>query len=225
MNIYQDESGCLGFQSGSSKYFGIALLCPNNSKHVGNVIRKFKGKLIKVGWPKGYEIKAHNLFVAGTDRRVPQGYTYKATPEVPILDILRRITNCDIEIDAMVILKSKINSNLRTLPNGILLNYFSGQVLIDRVLQYSDVNLYVDETNKQTHDEQHFDGYIKTQALIKRGSNFPFNIVHGNSNVIAGISAVDFVSWAIFRKYEFQDDRFYNIISGKIKHFKPFFFK
>jgi len=141
MNIYQDESGCLGFQGGSSKYFGIALLCPNNSKHVGNVIRKFKGKLIKVGWPKGYEIKAHNLFVAGTDRRVPQGYTYKATPEVPILDILRRITNCDIEIDAMVILKSKINSNLRTLPNGILLNYFSGQVLIDRVLQYSDVNL------------------------------------------------------------------------------------
>lgn len=87
MNIYQDESGCLGFNAGSSNYFVVALLCPQNSKHIANIIRKFKGRVIKDGWPKSIEIKAHNLFVATTDSRIPNSYKYKQTPEVPIINV------------------------------------------------------------------------------------------------------------------------------------------
>ncbi|HHT9144460.1 MAG TPA: hypothetical protein ACFYD4_02095 [Candidatus Wunengus sp. YC61] len=31
-----------------------------------------------------------------------------------------------------------------------------------------------------------------------------------------GLQAVDFISWAIFRKYEYGDDSYYNIIKEKI---------
>jgi len=225
MNIYQDESGCLGFNAGSSNYFVIALLCPQNSKHIANIIRKFKGRVIKDGWPKSIEIKAHNLFVATTGSRIPNSYKYKQTPEVPIIDVLTSIANCEIEIDAIVVLKSKIDSDLRTLPYGILFNYYSGRVLIDRILCYEAVNLYVDETSKQTHDLLQFDGYIRTGALLTKKRNFPLNIVHGNSNVIRGISAVYFVSWAVFRKYESSDDRFFNLIHHKIVHLKTYYFR
>jgi hypothetical protein len=225
MNIYQDESGCLGFSAGSSKYFVVALLCPLNSKHMANVMRKFKGHIIKAGWPKDVEIKGHNLFMAGIDSRIPSNYKYKKTPEVPILDILGRLANCDLEIDAIIVLKSRINDDLRTLPYGILFNYYSGRVLIDRILCYNEVHLYVDETSKQTHDLLHFDGYIRTGALLTRKRNFPLEIVHGNSNVIHGISAADFVSWSIFRKYESGDDRFFKLIKHKITNLKTYYFR
>lgn len=225
MNIYQDESGDFGFKAGSSKYYVVALLCPENSKHVANVMRKFKGKIIKAGWPQGLEIKAAHLFNAKRNEEVPIEYIYKNSPAVPIFDILTKITNCDIEIDGIVVLKEKINSNLRTLPHGILHNYYSRQVLIDRIVHYDEVHLYVDKTSKQTHSLQPFDGYIKTEALTTKGYGFPFEIVHGDSNVVTGISAVDYVSWAIFRKFESGDARFFDIIKPKIKNFKTFYFR
>jgi hypothetical protein len=225
MNIYQDESGCFGFNAGSSKYFVVALLCPKNSKHVSNVVRKFKGSLIKDGWPKQIEIKAHNLFVSKTDGRVPNHYKYKNTPEAPIFSILTKLTNCDIEIDAVIVLKEKIHQKLRPLPNGILLNYYSGRVLVDRVIRYDDVHLYVDETSKQTHDSNHFDGYIQIGVFLTKKQYFPFEIVHGNSNVIYGIAAADFISWSIFRKYEFNDSRFFDVFRNKIQTFKKYYFK
>jgi len=215
----------LGFNTGSSKYFVVALLCPQNSKHLANVIRKFKGRVLKSGWPSDLEIKAHNLFLARTDIRIPGNYKYKQTPEVPILDILTRLANCDIEIDAIVVLKNRINDDLRTLPYGILFNYYSGRVLIDRILCYDEVHLFVDETSRQTHDLLHFNGYIRTGALLSRKRNFPLEIVHGNSNVIHGISAADYVSWAIFRKYESRDERFFDLIKHKITNLKTYYFR
>lgn len=225
MNIFQDESGCLGFEAGSSRFYTVVLLCTEDSKRIGNVIRKFKGRLIKSGWPKDIEIKAHHLITADRNREVPNKYLYKESPEVPVYDILRRLVACNIEIDAIVVLKARIARNLRTLPHGMLHNYYSGRVLVDRIVSYDAVHLYVDQTSKQTHDQHHFDGYIKTRALLTKGHNFPFQIVHGDSNVIAGISAADFISWALFRKYEYDDNRFFELIKHKIQNLKGFYFR
>lgn len=225
MNIFQDESGCLGFEAGSSRFYVVVLLCTENSKHIGNVIRKFKGRTIKSGWPKDLEIKAHHLITADRNIDVPINYKYRESPEVPIFDILKRLAACDIEIDAIVVLKARISENLRTLPHGILHNYYSGRVLVDRIVRYDDVHLYVDETSKQTHDLRHFDGYIKTGALLSKGHSFPFEIVHGDSNVIAGISAADFLSWALFRRFEYNDTRFFDLIKHKITTLKRFYFR
>jgi len=225
VNIYQDESGCLGFKRDSSSYFVVALLCPKNSKHLSNVIRKYKGSLIKAGWPRQIEIKAHNLFIAANDFRVPPTYKYKNSPVTPIFEILTRIANADIEIDAIVVFKNKINSDLRTLPYGILFNYYCARVLVDRIVLYDDVHLYVDETSKQTHDLLQFDAYVRNGALLTKKRYFPLEIVHGKSNIIHGISAADFVAWAIFRHYESKDGRFFGLVKNKIKTFKTYYFR
>lgn len=225
MNIFQDESGCLGFEAGSSKFYVVALLCTENSKRLGNVIRKFKGRLIKSGWPNDLEIKAHHLITADRNREVLRNYRYKDTPEIPIFDILRKLVNCDIEIDAIVVLKTRISDSLRTLPHGMLHNYYSGRVLIDRIVRYDEVHLYVDETSKQTHDLRHFDGYIKTGALLTKGHSFPFEIVHADSNVVAGVSAADFICWALFRRYEYNDPRYFDLFKHKVATLKRFYFR
>lgn len=139
--------------------------------------------------------------------------------------MLTRIANTDIEIDTIVVLKNKINNDLRTLPYGILFNYYCARVLVDRIVLYDDVHLYVDETSKQTHDLLQFDAYIRNGALLTKKRNFPLDIVHGKSNIIHGISAADFVTWSIFRHFESKDDRFFILIKEKIKNFKTFYFR
>jgi len=225
MNIYQDESGCLGFKAGSSRYYVVAILCSNEPKRIANVIRKFKGQLIKDGWPKGIEIKAANLYYASYDTRIPNTYKYKNNPTEPIKTILRRLAACDIEIDTIIIKKERISKDLQGLPNSVLLNYYSGRVLIDRIVRYDEVNLYVDMTNKQTHDSQHYDGYIATGAYLTKRRFFPLNIQHVDSNIVRGVSAVDFLSWAIFRKYESSDNQYFDIIKNKISTFKTYYFR
>lgn len=37
------------------------------------------------------------------------------------------------------------------------------------------------------------------------------------------LQAVDFVRWAIFRKYEYGDDSYYNLIKNKIVEENPLF--
>lgn len=225
MNLYQDESGDLGFKAGSSKYFVVVILCSEESKRISNVVRKFKGQLIKAGWPSDIEIKAHNLYDTPRNRDIPDTYKYKRNSAKPIETILRRLTACEIEIDAIVVRKDRINTDLRNLPNSILLNYFSGRVLIDRITKYGNVNLYVDLTNKQTHDSHHFDGYIKTGTYLTKKAFFPLNIEHVDSNVVRGVSAVDFFAWSVFRKYEYNDSRFVNIFKHKISTLKTYYFR
>lgn len=224
MNVFQDESGDLGFKAGSSKFFVIALLCPKDSKHFGHVIRKFKGHLIRVGWPNTIEIKATHLHMAQYEDSIPDDYKYKSTPDAPILEIAEKIAKCNVEIDAIIVNKAKINSNLRTLPYGVLYNYFSRTVLTERLIKYDDVKLFIDRTSKQTHNIKHFDDYILTEALLAKGRNFNVSIEHGDSNVVAGISAVDFISWSISRKYEQNDDRFWDKFKHKVASFKCLYF-
>lgn len=225
MNIFQDESGCLGFKLGSSKYFVVTLLCTENSKHLGHIIRKFKGNLVKNGWPRQIEIKANHLHMAKYNDDIPSSYVYKNDPDKPIEEILKRIANIDIEIDSIIVKKVNIDSNLRTLPYGVLYNYFSKNLLIKRIVKYNEVKLFIDRTSKQTHKMKHFDDYIYTEALISKGHNFDFSIEHCDSNVVNGICAVDFIAWSLSREYEQNDNTFSQIFKSKIKIKKLFFFK
>jgi hypothetical protein len=224
MNIFQDESGCLGFEAASSKFFIITLLCPDNSKHLSNVIRKFKGDIIKAGWPKDIEIKANHLHMAKYNNNIPIQYKYKNTPDEPIIKILKKMASMSIEIDAIVVNKAKISGDLKTLPYGVLYNYYSKNVLVERIIKYDDAKLFIDRTSKQTHKMKHFDDYIYTEALLAKGHNFNFSIEHGDSNVIRGITAVDFISWGLSRRHEYNDPGFWQLFKHRILTYKQFYF-
>ncbi|OGO18101.1 MAG: hypothetical protein A2Z02_01550, partial [Chloroflexi bacterium RBG_16_48_7] len=149
---------------------------------------------------------------------IPSTYKYKNNPDEPIINILERLARNDIEIDAIIVNKERIDANLKTLPYGVLYNYFSKNVLIRRITMYEDAKLFIDRTNKQTHKMKHFDDYIYTEALLNKGRNFNFSIEHADSNVVTGICAVDFISWGLSRFYEFGDDRFISCFQDKLRN-------
>ena len=52
---------------------------------------------------------------------------------------------------------------------------------------------------------------------------FDFSKKNTSKVFIITLQAVDFASWAIFRKYEKNDDSYYRIIKGKIIEENPLF--
>jgi hypothetical protein len=162
--------------------------------------------------------------MARYDTGIPAQYKYKNDPDAPIMRILKWMASTSIEIDAVVVNKAKIAPNLRTLPYGVLYNYYSKNVLVERITKYDDAKLFIDRTNKQTHKFKRFDDYIYTEALLAKGQFFSFSIEHGDSNIIRGISAVDFISWGLSRKHEYNDPKFWHLFKHRIVTYKRFYF-
>ncbi len=75
------------------------------------------------------------------------------------------------------------------------------------------------ETNKFLNEN--FCSYIKNQT--KNAHSLDFNIKIKTPAEEKSLQAIDFVSWAIFRKYEYGDDFYYNLIKIRVIEENPLF--
>ena len=66
-----------------------------------------------------------------------------------------------------------------------------------------------------------FKNYLQTQASNDHKLKIIVEIKSPTEE--KSLQAVDFVSWAIFRKYETGDDTFYNLIKDKVVEEAPLF--
>ena len=75
------------------------------------------------------------------------------------------------------------------------------------------------ETNKFLN--KNFKNYLNSQIKNRHKTNISIQI--RNPFQEKSLQAVDFISWAIFRKYEQEDDSYYNLIKSKIIEENPLF--
>lgn len=75
------------------------------------------------------------------------------------------------------------------------------------------------ETNKFLN--QNFKSYLQSQLAENHKVNVTISIKTPAEE--KALQAVDFASWAIFRKYEYKDDTYYNIIRNNIIEENPLF--
>lgn len=68
------------------------------------------------------------------------------------------------------------------------------------------------ETNKFL--KKNFEDYLKNNLRQRESNDFEIKIKPSNTEKC--LQAVDFISWAIFRKYERSDYEYYEIIKSKI---------
>ena len=126
-------------------------------------------------------------------------------------------------INYIVVNKPKIESEaLKNAPYGIVYNYFTGVLLSELVCidGFHDINLIYDVRNKETHGHMAFNEYIHTTVIGKafeNDINLNLALRGEQSHESYGLIAADFLSWSIFRKYEYKDDRFYDLISSNFK--------
>ncbi len=216
LNLYLDESGEGCFEA-TSIYKHLLITVIYTNEFEGQKIKSklkscFADTFYNQGWQKIKEIKAATVF---NDRKFG-------------VNAINNVLNCLIKINSLKINYIAINKegikseSLKKAPYGIVYNYFSGLLMEKLIFEkklYS-TNLIFDRRNKETHENKPFKEYLKTHilgvALEKHIDPISFLLTPDDSQNSFGLKAVDFCSWAIFRKYEYKDERFYAIIKDKI---------
>jgi hypothetical protein len=224
--IFLDESGVSrGFDEKSSKTFNIAIVTIDDQEAIKRVVRAFNKKVIRAGWPREVEIKASELFRAKNNRKIPESFKYKYNSYVLLKEFLQKLSCCKLDIDYITVKKSGIYPHLQEAPYGILYNYFASKILIPKIDRFTEVLVRADQRNKEQHTMLKFEGYIETEAYLNILHSFKLKIEHCDSRLVYGVRVADFVSWAIFRKYESDDSRFFDLITSKICDRQEWFYK
>ncbi|TSC90106.1 MAG: hypothetical protein G01um10145_210 [Microgenomates group bacterium Gr01-1014_5] len=201
--IFLDESGDLGFNSKkkNSKYFIVTILSAPTKTPIEKVVKQVHATLRK----KVKRVSGGTL----------HAYKERPTTRSRLLKLLR---NKDCSIMYIYLNKAKVYSHLRE-EKHILYNYVTN-ILLDRImtkrLVNSTENISVVAAKRETNKflNENFREYLERQISSRHKAKIKVNIATPSQE--KSLQAVDFVSWSIFRKYEWEDDFYYNLIKSKI---------
>lgn len=198
--IFLDESGDLGFKEQSSKWFLFTVVVIDNKRELEKIIKKVRKTLKK---------KHKNL---------NELHSYHSD-EITRKRILKKLAELnDLKVFCVVLNKKKVYVDLQNQKN-YLYNY-TANILLDRLhnkeIISSDkyINICIDRKDTKKKIRENFENYLSHELKSRRNGNF--EIVLKGSHEEKSLQAVDFISWAIFRKYERGDYDYYEIIKNKI---------
>lgn len=196
--IFLDESGELGFKEVSSKYFIITLLsCDEGELYaLRRIIKKVRQKIFKKKIKKYPELKGNN-----SSNKIR-------------LEVLQRFIQTNSGIFVIILEKSKVHEYLKNKKEK-LYNYISNLILNECVLEDTNVCLVVDKSKTNRSLREDFDNYIR-KNMSQKNNLYKLIIKHENSQKEGCLQVLDFISWAIFRNYEYNDSKFINVIKDKI---------
>lgn len=207
--IFMDESGDLGFdfgKQGTSSYFLVTFLFTGKKRPIEKCVKK-----VHSGLRKKY-------------KKIGVLHAYKEEPVTR-----RRLLSClaekDCKIMTILLNKRKVYTRLQN-EKAVLYNYVTN-ILLDRIftkrLLPSSGKVEIVASRRETNRflNQNFQSYLSSQLV--RNHDVEVRILIRTPFQEKALQAVDFVSWAIFRKYEHGDETYYSIIRGKIVEENPLF--
>ncbi len=205
--VFMDESGDMGFDKRSSRYFLFTLAIIEDQRVLERVVKKV--------WKIVHKKHKHVGELHASHEKVEIKYK--------MFQLLSEIK--DLKIVTIVLNKNKVHSNLQSKKN-YLYNY-TANIVLDRLINTKIINkdkyiyLVVDRKDTKKNLQENFISYITEGMNIRQYNNFRMSLVASHED--KGLQAVDFISWAIFRKYEMNDCDFYDKIKDKIIEEKPLF--
>lgn len=198
--IFLDESGDLGFKETSSRWFLFTVAITNNRRPLEKVINRVRKGLLK------------------KHKNVSELHAYHANEATrrKVLGELAKID--DLKIFCTVLNKKKVYIDLQNQKN-YLYNY-TANILLDRlhskeIIDLSEpLHLCVDRKDTNKNIRLNFERYIEKSLKEKRSGIVSMESKASHDD--KSLQAVDFLSWAIFRKYERGDYEYYELIKDKI---------
>ena len=206
MHVYLDESGDLGFGQGGTKYFTIAFVVMENPIEFRRCVREIKSRY---HIPRNAELK---------------GNTTRALIKK---DLLSRFAKLDLEVYAITLRKSNVESRLREDTNK-LYNYVVGLSLVEWILKgpvNSSVVINVDRRIISVTSGFKFNDYLKYKIWYEgERPDINLKINHLDSHEAYAIQGIDVICNSIFKKYNSDNYKLFNIIKDKVKSDKKLFF-
>ncbi|MEQ9309514.1 MAG: DUF3800 domain-containing protein [Balneolaceae bacterium] len=206
--IFLDEAGNLDFTDKGTEYFILTSLTTFRPFPAYNELVKLRYDLIEYG----FNIES---FHATEDRQ-------------PVRDRVFEVINSkldEFQIDALIVEKRKtgkaLQKDIRFYPEmvGYLLRFVLGKHDLSK---YSQV-IVVTDTIPLNRKRRAIEG--KTKEVLKDciSKGMSFRIMHHNSKSNMCLQIIDYCCWAIFKKWERDDDRSYKLIQEGIKSEFPIF--
>ena len=206
MYVYLDESGDLGFGQGGSKYFTIAFVVVRDPIHFIRCVKEIK---IKHNIPRNVELKGNT------------------TREVIKEELLSKFQRLDIEVHAITVRKKNVELKLRKDTN-ILYNYMVGLSLVERIWDKprdAKVVINVDRRIIAITSGFKFNEYLKYKIWYEgQRQDIDLEINHRDSHKNYAIQGIDVICNSIFRKYNSNNYKLFNVIQSKVKSDKRLFF-
>jgi len=199
--LYLDESGDLGFdfsKKQTSKYFIITIIAVKNI----NIVEKIVKKVFKTFTQKQRQKRTNGLHCYYEDEQ---------TRKI----LFNLVANADIQIFCVYLNKKKISVG-KELQKHFLYNYITN-VIIDRFVDLQEINNQ--ETIFLTASKRESNKYLNkifVEDIVKNRIEERFTLQIKPAQEDKGLQIVDFVSWAIFRNFEFNDDSYFNIFKNNI---------
>lgn len=201
--IFLDESGDLGFnkqRKRSSKYFIITFLFTEEKRPIEKVVRTTHAAL-----------KKHHK---------QRGETLHCYHEKPITRtrMLSKLAQKDLKVMTVYLNKEKVYTKLHK-EKDVLYNFVTN-ILLDRICTKKvipkDEKICLIASRKETNKflNENFKNYLKGQ--VKNNHKLDIDIEIKTPHEEKSLQAVDFLSWSIFRKYEYDDESYYEIFKEKI---------
>ena len=208
--IFLDESGDLGFnftKNRTSKYFVITCLFTEEKRPIEKLVSKTHANLRKIHKKRSGVLHAHEE---------------TSTTRLKLLRSLA-LTNCKIMV--IYLNKIKVYTNLRE-EKDVLYNYVTN-ILLDRIFSKklipSSQSITLIASRKETNKflNENFKNYLSKNVNNRHKLNLEVLIKTPYEEKT--LQAVDFASWSIFRRYEYGDESYYQIIRPIISEESPLF--
>jgi len=208
--IFLDESGDLGFnfsKKKTTKYFLITFLFVENKRPIEKLISKLHS-----GLRKKYKMR---------------GGVLHACKEEPTtcMRFCKKIAEKNCQAMTIYLNKKRVFTKLQN-EKAVLYNYVVN-ILLDRIAskkfinKVEQINFIASRRETSKFLNLNFKNYLENQ--IKNNHKLPIMVEIKTPAEEKCLQAVDFISWAIFRKYEYNDDSYYNTIKEIVIEENPLF--
>lgn len=203
--IFMDESGDLGFdfnKEGTSKNFMITCAISSSPRSLEKIIKKYFRSL-----PAKIRSNHCGTFHCNKEQQKYRDKIFSMINE-----------NNDCKIIVIRLNKEKVFTNLQE-QKFILYNYIVNitldRIINKKIINTSDTVTFIAsqrETNRLLNEN--FKNYIAKKINEHHNLNIQTIVSHPSNH--KGLQVVDACSWAVFRKYEYKDNSYYNIIKNHI---------
>jgi len=197
--IFLDESGDLGFnpKKDNSKFFIVTILFVPDKKSIEKLVKKTHSELRK---------KVKRL----------SGGVLHAVKEKPATRkrLLGRLGLLKCKVMVIYLNKAKVYSALQD-EKHVLYNYVVN-ILLDRIMtkghldKTKPITLVAAKRETNRFLNSNFKSYLESQ--IKTNHRITIDVEIKSPSEEKALQAVDFASWAIFRKFELRDEVYYLLI-------------
>ncbi len=202
--MYIDESGDLGERG--SKFLILSALLVDNPASLDRIIKNMRRHKFKKELQGSHEIKAN-----------------KSSEEIVKHMLLKLNEVKDAKIFYIALEKRKLTSKYLKTHKHKLYNFVAGKLARHSIFNNIDVEIRIDRSKGKQLLQEDFNEYF-SKTLAFRVNNCRFSIQHSYSQSWSGLQFSDILAWALFQKFEHNNNEYIDLVTVEKDIFYMFSF-